>query len=459
MFRRLAVAFASVMIIFAFGVSDASAWCNGPYASGVKGNGYGTHDWILDQALRIARRTDPKAGWWLDRRTALLATDDPDTYHFNRDWGLFREVGTSRGAPSKIASLYYSVALNLKAGKKQQASKEFGWLTHFAGDDVQPFHLTWAGIFQRALHDDPKIGYEEAVDHITHHPTDMRDWAVAVPPKPLKDVRQRWVDAAVYSRAYYTPLIKSYGKVHKVTKSGNYTVYKITRAVLSRAANDLADLILAMPKQDKGFAQAPTRVLASVSSAYPAQNGKICAYATCLDAKGNRMEGVAVTCAWPTASGGVKKTTIYTNPSGVAHLWASIGDVRLMSRQTIKMTVSSSGTSTVGSAWFMATPQLAGGLAGIKTTVSDKSPDLGSPVTISTACHDTNYRVVAGLPVKFVVDFSNGPKTLWGVTNSFGVATVTIGTSDASSGEYVDVAGQTVSGNIHRESPSWFVPQ
>ncbi len=54
--------------------SPVRAWSN--VSSGP--NSYGTHDWILDQAVRALKRRNNTANW-VKLDVALWATDDPDT--------------------------------------------------------------------------------------------------------------------------------------------------------------------------------------------------------------------------------------------------------------------------------------------------------------------------------------------------------------------------------------------
>jgi hypothetical protein len=55
-------------------VSPAAAWSNG--RSGP--NSYGTHDWILDKAIKKLKRRGESVDW-VRLNVALRATDDPDT--------------------------------------------------------------------------------------------------------------------------------------------------------------------------------------------------------------------------------------------------------------------------------------------------------------------------------------------------------------------------------------------
>ena len=145
MFRRATMICACTMLGCLLAAPAAFGWCNGPPTDG-EGNGYGTHDWLLEQALRVARQSDPAAGDWIDWEAARLATDDPDTLATNTSWHLFRDLGKSRGGPQKIADLYYESAVALRAGNARGASEKLGVLAHYYGDIVQPFHTTWAAL-------------------------------------------------------------------------------------------------------------------------------------------------------------------------------------------------------------------------------------------------------------------------------------------------------------------------
>jgi hypothetical protein len=55
------------------GQSPVRAWFNGSSDS----NSYGTHDWVLDQAIRTLKRRGNRTNW-VKLQAALWATDDPD---------------------------------------------------------------------------------------------------------------------------------------------------------------------------------------------------------------------------------------------------------------------------------------------------------------------------------------------------------------------------------------------
>jgi hypothetical protein len=451
MSRRIATLCAAVVISCLLGAPSAFAWCNGPSDGGV-GNGYGTHDWILARAIEIAQDTDGQAGTWIDQRTALRATDDPDTYDTNSSWHLFRNKGNSRGGPQKVADLYYEISQQLKKGETAGASKNLGLLAHYYGDLVQPFHTTWDGHLHKSLHS----LYEHDVDDLTGYTSQSPKWSVAVPARPIKDVRARGVAAAKFARARYKTLYKYYGAKHSVSKSKNPKVYKLTGEVLSRAVNDMADLIVGMP-QGAGLALAPKKVSASLPKRYPGRGRMVCAYATCKDASGHAVEGAVVVFSWPMPDGSTKKQIRWTDPSGVAHDWEKLGHYSLMRWRSVAMRASSSGTSTVTSAKFMVTPRLAGGSRGIKTSLSTHSPKQGTKVKVSTSVHDSGGHAVAGLPITFYWKLKSGTVKIHAVTNSHGMARATYDIGKAAKGYRVVVRGQVISDSTHRSSSSSFV--
>jgi len=451
MLRRAAILLAATGLVCLLGVPSAIAWCNGPADSGV-GNGYGTHDWILDRAMQVASETDEQAGAWIDRRVALRATDDPDTLDTNSDWHLFRDKGNSRGGPQKAASLYYEASQQLKAGDTEAASKNLGLLAHYYGDLVQPFHTTWAGHLHKPLH----TLYEHDVDDLTGYTSQSAAWSVAAPPRPLKDVRARGVKAAKFARTRYTLLYKAYKRTHSVKKSKNPTAYRVTADVLARAVNDLAAIIIAMPQQT-GYAQAPKKIVASLPKRYPGRGRMVCAYATCKDAEGHAIEGAAVVFSWPMPDGTTKKQIRWTDPRGVAHDWERLGHYGLMKWRKVSIRSSSSGTDTVTAAKFMVTPHLAAGSRGIRTTLSTHSPKQGTTVTAAASVHDTSGHAVAGLPVTFLWRMKSGTVKLKTVTNSHGMARVKRDIGKAAKGYRVVVRAQVISDSTHRSSSSSFV--
>jgi len=135
---------------------SALGWANGPDVGGV-GNGMGTHDWVLEDAIAFAG----SGGSWIDKDAALLASDNPDTNATNSNLHLFRDAGIGRGAPSEVATLYYQAVVAYRERHYTDASYYVGVLSHYYSDICQPFHTDYYGAI---LQDDRHKAYELAVD-------------------------------------------------------------------------------------------------------------------------------------------------------------------------------------------------------------------------------------------------------------------------------------------------------
>ena len=426
--------------------TQALAWANGPYS----GNGYGTHDWVLDNALRIAG----ERGDWVDSRTAMLASDDPDSYGTKNFYHLFRDKGLARGSAQKISDLYYLAVTAYQRGDTQAASKYVGQLSHYYADTLQPFHTDYRALAYQSGSSNLHLRYELAVDGYNRRPGQHSSWVVPRERHGVSDIRRKTVSAAYYSRARFSRLLSALKRSSSVTTGDTNLV---TRDVMSRASNDLADIIASVPT-GRGLAPAPVTVRATMRRYYPARYTKACAYARCLDSNGNPMQGVAVRFTWELSSGSVSAIA-YTDAKGVARHWKNIGKSPLMRKTTVTASATSSGTTRSDDTWFMATPVLDDGRDGIRTAASDHSPERYSTVSVSTVCRDSAGRPVAGLPVTFAWKHRTTTLTYRTVTNSRGVARQTRNIGGAAAGYRVYVRARTQSGGVNRSSTSSFVPE
>jgi len=128
--RRSRRPFASLVLglaLLAGTAMPALAWGNG----GNLGNGYGTHDWIISQALKVFGDSPPA---WLDVNVALLASDDPDKVFWAANEHVFYEKGYGRGAVDRISEFYHQTLVAHQAGDDARASTTFGWMAHYVGD-------------------------------------------------------------------------------------------------------------------------------------------------------------------------------------------------------------------------------------------------------------------------------------------------------------------------------------
>ena len=118
-------------------IAPVAAWSN-------RGDGYGTHDWILDQALRLL--ADRGIGHaWVNRTIALEATDDPDTVEVAADPSrkiehTYTATGRRGGAIHRITEHYAKLLRAYDANDDDEASYQLGMLAHFWGDILMPYH-------------------------------------------------------------------------------------------------------------------------------------------------------------------------------------------------------------------------------------------------------------------------------------------------------------------------------
>jgi len=220
--RRAAVVLAVCLLIPAL-----VGWSNGPDG----GDGFGTHDWILSQASRLA-----VAGGvtWLDWSVAQPVTDDPDmvlhdTYHHVYDiWG-----STYGDAPTRVQALYDETVQHLRAGDRASASRSFGLLSHYYSDICNPLHTDQC-VAEEAIHS----RYEQVAQTYTDQPDENRDWVVPDGLRQITDVTAETERAAATSHQSYVSLVTEFAAAGMDAQ-----VVSITRMSLNRAANDLADLM------------------------------------------------------------------------------------------------------------------------------------------------------------------------------------------------------------------------
>jgi len=227
--RRIIVIALALALLVGATPLPAMAWCNGPAKNGHTGDGYGSHDWILDHAITKAG----SGGAWVQRSVALLASDDPDTQKWGARFDHYLENGSCRGAAQSVADLYHKAVVAYRAGDMKAASRYLGQLSHCYSDILEPFHTTKAASGLLALHRQ----YEFAVDDHQNTRTKVASWFVPRAGAPVADVRVATIEAAAFARSLFPSLLTSYKASRSVTKG---TPLKVTKLVMSRAVNDLA---------------------------------------------------------------------------------------------------------------------------------------------------------------------------------------------------------------------------
>ncbi len=207
-------------------------WSNGPK----KGNGFGTHDWIIKEAWDALGR--PK---WFNFKAARLKSDNPDTVlndpknHYYDRWGPKR-YGK---APQKIDRLFNEAVESYRQKKYDKTSRIIGLMSHYFSDINNPLHTDRVK-YRRRMHKN----YETDVTKRTNV-VDERYFIAKFNGKTyVSDVSVFAIKAASEAHKHYKPLFYNYNRYGFNTK-----VKKITKKRLNRAVNGLADLIFSVKKR------------------------------------------------------------------------------------------------------------------------------------------------------------------------------------------------------------------
>jgi hypothetical protein len=310
------------ILIAAAWVAPVAAWSNGPSKDGVVGNGYGTHDWIIDQALKTFGGKVPA---WFDASAARLASDDPDTLFWRTNEHVYMEAGYGRGAVHQVVELYDKAVTHLRMGDAKLASKDIGLLSHFYADVLNPFHTAYAAAGKHGPHEK----YELLVDSRTKSASSMPEWQTKDrSPENVTNIRTKTIAAAAYSRGKFAELYKEFTKDQSVL---NTRVRQLTGHVLTRASRELGDIIHSVGK-GIGNAPAVTRIVAWPKySTITAKNNYQAIYVKATDSSGRIVQGLQVDVTFHTsadvkapASWDSDVMRVYTLPDGVAKATAYV---------------------------------------------------------------------------------------------------------------------------------------
>lgn len=430
-------------VVLAGAASPALGWGNG----GNLGNGYGTHDWIVSQAVKVFGDSPPA---WLDLGAALLATDDPDKVFWAINEHVFYEKGYGRGAVDRISEFYHKALTAHLTGDDQTASIAFGWMSHYYGDILQPYHTNYAAVDLDASH----LRYENLVGTLTRSPDASPDWSTDDrSPEAIADVRTTAIAAAAYSRKSF-PELYSVFKVDETVLAPR--VMEITGDLLKRASSDLADLLYSIDQGVGGAAPAAS-VKASVRYRYAAKNSTQTVYVTVKDATGLPLQGIRVDIAFPKPAGGTTLLRRYTTASGTVTAYAAIGASAFGQRRDVAVTVKTGDVVKTATTWFTTSRKLASGSAGFKTAVNDTTVYPGQTVRVGSLARDTSGRGVPNLKVSWTWTFSNGKVVRTsGYTNALGRALTTMPITGDTPRGTVRVVAHTQSGSVNRTSTASF---
>ena len=431
-------------------LSPAAAWSNA-------GNNYGTHDWALDQALRLLDARGINYSW-VDRTIALQATDDPDEIEVEADPSRSVEHvytgdgGKRGGAVHRITEHYAKMVRLHDAGDYEGASYHLGMLAHFYGDILQPYHTSRDAIDMDTNHQ----AYELLVNSVTKTSTSSPSWSAANSSwtvKSLINVRSAAIAAAAYSRARYNELEANYGPNDSSLSSAAASV---TREVLIRASGDLANLIVSVPS---GSANPPMVGSIKVWMKWQGVKGNEsveAAFATVLDTAGKPIEGLEVKVTTPVSPTSTKSLRFWTDTTGTGHITYAVGTFPLMAKQTVTLKATTDQTTVTQSTWFFQTKRLADGSTGFKTTVNDRTVKAGQTVTVTSTVRTTTGAPVQGLYVKWTWTMGSLVRTSSGYTDANGVAKSSYTILSTTTRSQIHVHAGTSAYSINRNSNTYF---
>jgi len=212
----------------ALAVPSAHAWSNGDD----DGNGFGTHDWVLYEANQLA---EGEGYFWLRTGAALRTTDDPDTRLHDTYHHVYDVWGTTYGdAPDRVQALFTRAVRQIRDDRPRAASRTFGLLAHYYADICNPTHTDSSGREDR-MH----ARHESATNTRTDARNENDSWVKPGDVQVRSGARGPAKRAATWAHQYYATLVKTYA-----ANGWTSTNAAITRKCLSRAVNDLADLIV-----------------------------------------------------------------------------------------------------------------------------------------------------------------------------------------------------------------------
>ena len=440
----------AAVLVLPIAVTPAAAWSNA-------GNNYGTHDWVLDQALRLLDERGINHSW-VDRTIALQATDDPDDIEVENDPSRHIEHvytgdgGKRGGAVHRITEHYAKMVRLHDSGDYDEASYNLGMLAHFYGDILQPYHTSRDAIDMDTNHH----AYELLVNSLTKTPTSSPSWSVANTSwtvKAMINVRSAAIAGAAYSRARYNELEANYGPNDSSLSSA---AANITKEVLIRASGDLANLIVSVPS---GSANPPMVGSIKVWMKWQGVKGNEqveAAFATVLDTAGKPIEGVQVNVTTPVSPTSTKSLRFWTDGTGTGHITYALGTFPLMAKQTVTLKVTTDQTTVSKSTWFFQTKRLADGSTGFKTTVNDRTVKAGQTVTVTSTVRTTTGAPVQGLYVKWTWTMGSVVHTSTGYTDANGVAKSSYTILSTTTRSEIHVHAGTSAYSINRNSNTYF---
>jgi hypothetical protein len=409
------------------------------------GDNYSTHDWVIDQAVKVL---DGRAAWF-DARLARLASNDPDVDRIGEaNEHVYRGTGRRGGGVHKVAEHFDAAMAAYQAGDHAAASTEIGLLAHFVADLSQPYHTHVDAIGKDRVH----LAYEGLIGPLHRDADDTPAWSSsrrAV--SEITDIRATAIATAAYSRQYFREL-------HRLlsTEGVRLTspVSTITGRVLRRAANDLADMIWSIERGTG--AQAALRSLRmSVDWTGVRAGGQNRAYVRAIGVDGRPIEGLQVLLRWPTSTGS-RLEYLYTDEDGRARRAGGVGTSPRLVLRPVTATATIRGVDTVASRAWTLSPALASGRAGFRTRVSDATVVAGQDVTVTSIARNASGVGVPNLLVTWTWDLGASTVRTQAYTDASGRASSTRTITVDTTRQVIEVTARTQSGSTNRSGTTSF---
>ncbi len=438
--------------------TTAFAWGNG-----LPRDTYGTHDWILERAIELAGEDAS----WVDTTTALLATDDPDTWRtdfpdkspaerIEAARHLFMPESSNQGAPTSAADHYALMLDALSANDTATASTELGILSHYYSDVSSPFHTCSYGAGSLQDGADHTL-YELIVSQATTSSDANRDWITTATPRPVSDIRARAIESAGYTGTKLLGIIAAYGDFSGYDPDTDLT----TQLLLSRAANDLADVIRAA-KTGAGKPRPIATLYAWTDYEYPALERPAKVWARVVDDQGRAVRGARVEFDFMLP----QRCTYdeFTEADGAEFQVHS----RVLGANDVPFNVivraESMGTTLTQT--LTLTPKPVIGPSGLRTyTKYDTSPAQGTTATVMTDVRSASGAPLANIKVVHTVRYRERTVRATTVTNAAGHAWWSGNVGSAKAGHRVSVQAHAYGGTLPenkysglRTASSSFVP-
>jgi hypothetical protein len=355
---------------------------------------------------------------------------------------MYRPTGAWRGAPQTVTDIYAKLVAAYRAGDSRAASAQLGLLSHYYSDVCVPFHSGYEPNNSQ-LH----ANYEAAVNERTDAPGENADWLTLGTRELVPDIRAKTVAAAMLSRQRTSSLTLSYGLY-----DFDVVTAAISREMLSRAVNDLADVIKSVP-YGSGIS-GPGNLSLSMSHPYPRQNSTLTAQAVCKTTEGAPIEGERVAFTWKIATQ-TMSTVAVSDEFGIAKSKRNIGRAPKGQPATVTATAEASGETRVKRAKFTPTD-----VVGLMDTYAERSrPTQDTTLTIITNIANRNGQAIPGLKVTFSWYHRTKTVTYTAYTDELGVAVHSRNIGHAAAGRRVYVRAKVLAGGRTHTSWTSFVPK